>query len=164
MAHDRFQYLMPAPPEVVFDAFHYHLWRERWDSLVRATRVLGGAPCPYVGAVTENAGGGMLRPLAMRTQFVSYQRPRLAAASMQGRAFPFTRWAASMRHQPLEDGRSLMVYSYTFETGPRWLRWLMEPLAKRVFDRQTHKRFARLQSFLATHAGEIAAWQREQAP
>jgi hypothetical protein len=164
MAHDRFEYRMPAPPEVVFDAFHYQLWRSRWDSLVRATHVLGGAACPHVGAVTENAGGGVLRPLAMRTRFVSYERPRVAAAAMQGRAFPFVRWAASMRHQPLQEGGSLMVYTYSFETGPRWLRWLMEPMTKRVFDWQTHRRFARLQAFLATHAAEVAAWQREQAP
>ena len=159
MVHDRFEFEMPAPAEVVFDAFHYHRWRHRWDSLVHATHVLGGAPCPFVGAVTANAGGGWLRPLSMRTEFISYERPKLAAARMLGRSFPFSRWAASMRHQPLENGRSLMVYTYSFETAPRALRWLLDPVTKRVFDRQTRHRFARMRAFLADHACEVQAWR-----
>jgi hypothetical protein len=162
MVHDRFEYEMPAEPEVVFDAFHHHQWRHRWDSLVHATHVIGGAPAPFVGAVTENAGGGLLRPLAMRTQFVSYQRPRVAAAAMVGTAFPFTRWAASMRHRALADGRSVMIYTYSFETRPRWLRWAMEPVTKWVFDWQTHRRFRRMRHFLGLHREEIRAWQLRQ--
>lgn len=163
VVHDRFEYEMPATPEVVFDAFHYHLWRHRWDSLVHATHVLGGAPCPYVGAITENSGGGLLKPLAMRTRFISYDRARVAAATMEGQSFPFTRWAASMRHQALDGQRSLMVYTYSFECGPRALRWLLEPVTKRVFDWQTHRRFARMRRFLRVHAGEIVAWQQREA-
>lgn len=162
MVHERFEFEMPASAEVVFDAFHYHQWRHRWDSLVNATHVIGGAACPYVGAVTENSGGGLLRGLAMQTQFISFDRPRVAAATMRGRAFPFTRWAASMRHQPQSHSRSLMIYTYSFEAGPPGLRWLVEPVTKRVFDWQTRKRFARMQAFLATHADEVLAWQHAQ--
>lgn len=162
MVHDRFEYEMPAAAEVVFDAFHYQYWRHRWDSLVHATHVLGGAPCPYVGAVTENSGGGLLKPLAMRTRFVSYEPARVAAATMEGRSFPFARWAASMRHRPLDPGRSVMVYTYSFECGPRALRWLLEPVVKRVFDWQTHRRFARMRSFLQAHGDEVRAWQQER--
>jgi hypothetical protein len=161
MVHERFEFDMPAPVDVVFDAFHYHEWRHRWDSLVDATRVLDGAPCPYVGAVTDNAGGGLLRPLSMQTEFISYERPKLAAAAMLGRSFPFARWAASMRHKPLPDGRSVMLYTYSFETSPRLLRWLLDPITKRVFDWQTRKRFGRMQRFLAAHAAEVEAWQRK---
>ncbi len=151
---------MPAREAVVFDAFHYHHWRSRWDSLVSATHVLGGAPCPFVGAVTENAGAGMLRGLAMRTQFVSYDRPRVAAASMLGRSFPFTRWAASMRHRATGPNASLLIYTYTFEVGPAALRWLMDPVVDRIFGWQTRRRFARLQVFLASHAVEVERWQQ----
>ena len=160
MVHERFAYEMPATAEVVFDAFHYSHWRHRWDSLVNATHVLGGAPCPYVGALTENSGGGLLKPLSMRTRFVSFQRAKVAAASMEGRSFPFTHWAASMRHQPLDAERSLMVYTYRFECGPKPLRWLLEPVTKLVFDWQTHRRFARMRRFLQVHANEVRAWQQ----
>lgn len=163
MAHERFEFVMPARAEVVFDAFHHHAWRCRWDSLVGAARVVGGAPCPYVGAVTENAGGGWLGLLSMRTEFVTFERPKVAAAAMQGRAFPFARWAASMRHRPLDAGHSVMLYTYSFETRPRALRWLMEPVTKWVFDRQTRKRFDRMRAFLEGHAAEIEAWHATQA-
>ena len=164
MVHERFEFEMPASCEVVFDAFHFHRWRREWDSLVRATHVLGGAECPCVGALTENAGGGLLRGLAMRTRFISFQRARVAAARMEGRAFPFVSWAASMRHRSLGDERSLMIYTYRFEAGPRALRWLVEPLVKWIFDWQTRRRFGRMQRYLSHGASRVRAWQRQAPP
>ena len=152
---------MPASAAVVFDAFHYHHWRSRWDSLVRATAVEGGAACPCVGAVTQNAGGGWMRQLSMRTQFVAYDRPRLAAASMLGQSFPFTRWAASMRHKDLDNGQSVLLYTYTFQVGPPPIAWIIRPFVERVFEYQTRKRFARLPSYLGSHTQEITRWQQE---
>ncbi|HEY0064342.1 MAG TPA: SRPBCC family protein [Telluria sp.] len=151
---------MPASCAVVFDAFHYHHWRLRWDSLVAHTTVEGGGPCPYKGAVTRSRGRGLTRNLVMRTEFITYQRPSLAAARMVGVSFPFTRWAASMKHEAAADGRSAMIYTYTIETGPPALRWLMEPIVNRIFLRQTRQRFARMQQFLAANAAEVEAWQR----
>lgn len=163
MAHQRLEFSMPASEAIVFDAFHHHHWRMRWDSLVSATHVVGGAPCPFVGAVTENAGAGALRGLSMRTQFVSYEPPRVAAATMLGRSFPFTRWAASMRHRAIAPHESLLIYTYSFAVGPAVLRWVLEPLVKVIFDWQTRRRFARLRDFLSTHADEVALWQRNRA-
>jgi hypothetical protein len=159
MTHRRLEFAMPAEEAVVFDAFHYHHWRSRWDPLVGITRVQGGAPCPFVGAVTENTGAGLLRPLSMRTRFASYDRPRVAAASMLGRSFPFTRWAASMQHRRTGPGESLLIYTYTFEVGPSPLRWLIGPVVDRMFHRRTCERFERLQAFLASHAEEVVRWQ-----
>ncbi len=154
---------MPAGETVVFDAFHYHLWRARWDSLVSATHVLGGAPCPFVGAVTENTGAGALGGLSMRTQFVSYDRPRVAAAAMIGQSFPFTRWAASMRHRATGPRQSVLIYTYSFQSGPAGLRWLWAPVVDWIFTWQTRRRFARLRDFLAQHAAEVERWQQDNA-
>ncbi|RTD92550.1 hypothetical protein EJO68_14960 [Variovorax atrisoli] len=162
MAHRRFEFDMPAPADVVFDAFHYHVWRARWDSLVGNARVVGGAPCPFVGAETENTGHGWLRGLSMRTRFVSFDRPHVAAASMVGRSFPFSRWAASMRHRDVQPGHSVLIYVYTIEAGPKALRWLLEPVVAWVFAWQTRRRFARLHAYLATHAHEVVAWQHAE--
>ncbi|MGN8083356.1 SRPBCC family protein [Variovorax sp. 22077] len=162
MAHRRFEFDMPAPADVVFDAFHYHVWRARWDSLVGNARVVGGAPCPFVGAETENTGHGWLRGLSMRTRFVSFDRPHVAAASMVGRSFPFSRWAASMRHRDVQPGHSVLIYVYTIEAGPKALRWLLEPVVAWVFAWQTRRRFARLHAFLATQAHEVVAWQHAE--
>ena len=162
MTHGRMEFEMPASAEVVFDAFHFHFWRARWDSLGSETQVRGDAPCPFVGAVSTNRGRGWLAPLAMTTRFVSFDRPVLAAATMDGRAFPFSRWAASMRHIPRDGGRSTLVYTYTFDTGPAWLRWLLEPMVARAFARQTRKRFLHLAGFLSASAAEVEQWQAAQ--
>lgn len=162
MAHQRLEFSMPCSEAIVFDAFHHHHWRMRWDSLVSATHVVGGAPCPFVGAVTENTGAGALKGLSMRTQFVSYDPPRVAAAAMLGRSFPFTRWAASMRHRATGPDASLLIYTYSFQVGPPVFRWFLEPIVKWVFDRQTRRRFERLQKFLALYADEVALWQNER--
>lgn len=150
---------MPAAAAVVFDAFHYHHWKARWDSLVADTQISGGAPCPYVGAVSTNGGAGLLRPLAIETEFVAFERPRLAAATMRGRSFPFGKWAASMRHVPVEGGRSTLIYTYTLETHPAGLRWLMEPVVDQIFLRATRRRFGRLATWLEQHGPEVQAWQ-----
>jgi hypothetical protein len=163
MSSRRFEFEMPADAEVVFDAFHYHHWRQRWDSLVSATHVLDGAPCPYVGAETQNRGAGWMHGLAMRTRFVSFDRPRVAAAVMVGTSFPFTHWAASMRHRPLRAGQSLLIYTYNFQTHVA-LRWTTQPLVGWVFDVQTRKRFERLRAFLQAHADEVVQWQAAQRP
>jgi hypothetical protein len=159
-AHGKLTFPMPARADIVFDAFHYHEWKCKWDSLVRDTQVQDGASCPSVGAITENAGAGALRALAMRTRFIQYDRPRLAAAVMVGRSFPFAHWAASMRHEPVGPEQSLLIYTYTFLTGPKPLRWLMGPLVEWMFVRKTRDRFKRLEKFLTFHARDIGAWQQ----
>lgn len=164
MAHRRLELPMPAPADVVFDAFHFHHWKQRWDSLVRHTQVQDDAPCPSVGAVSANTGTGWLRALTMRTRFVAYDPPHLAAATMLGRTFPFTRWAASMKHLPVDAQKSLLVYTYTLETGPAALRWAMEPVADWLFLRATRRRFGRMHTWLAQHAAEVTEWQRAGRP
>jgi len=98
----------------------------------------------------------------MRTRFVTFDRPHVAAASMIGRSFPFSRWAASMRHRDTRPGCSVLIYVYTIEAGPKALRWLLEPVVAHFFARQTQRRFGRMQDFLAEHADEVVAWQRVQ--
>jgi hypothetical protein len=83
----------------------------------------------------------------------------LAAATMRGRSFPFGKWAASMRHVPASSGCSTLIYTYTLDTHPLALRWLMEPVVDRLFLRATRKRCRRLEAWLEGHAADVAAWQ-----
>ena len=164
MPRERFQFPMPASTEVVFDAFHYHHWRHKWDTLVSATHVLGDHPCPFVGALSQNTGAGWLSGLTMQTQFISYDRPKVAAAKMLGQSFPFAKWSASMRHQPIGPNESLMIYTYSFDGGDTCVSRLLQPIVRIVFNWQTKKRFECLQKFLANHAHEIEAWQQMTHP
>jgi hypothetical protein len=65
-----------------------------------------------------------------------------------------------MRHKPLPDGSSVMIYTYSFEVKPRALRWIIEPVTKWIFDWQTRRRFTRMHSFLQAHGPEIEQWRR----
>ncbi len=105
----------------------------------------------------------MLRALSMTTRFVAYEPPLLAAATMVGRSFPFSRWAASMRHLELDAQRSMLVYTYTFTVAPGAGAWFLDPVVDRLFLRATCKRFGRLQVFLAAHGGDVRQWQSCQA-
>ena len=74
MAHQKLIFSMPARADLAFDAFHYHHWRGQWDSLVSHTQVQHGAPCPSVGAISENTGAGALRARPL-THFGYHQIP-----------------------------------------------------------------------------------------
>lgn len=82
---------------------------------------------------------------------------------MVGQSFPFTQWAASMRHQEQGPHQSLLIYTYTFQVGPAALRTVMEPVVDWVFVRKTRQRFQRLAQFLAVRAADIADWQQKQS-
>lgn len=160
MVQRRLEFDMPAPPAVVFDAFHHQIWRRRWDPLVASTHVSGGADCPFVGAETVNRGAGVLSWFEMRTRFVSFDRPKVAAATMIGVSFPFVRWAAAMRHRASATaGCSIMTYTVNFEVSPRAARWGLQRVVTALFLRQTRRRFSRLQRFLQAHSPDIVQWQ-----
>lgn len=154
----KLKFPMPASVDVVFDAFHTNHWRARWDTLVRAAPAGASEEYPVVGEVRNCPGKGVLRFLAVPTRCISFDRPKVVAATMEGQAFPFSKWAASMRHRSAEDGRSVMIYTYSLEVRPAWL----SPVIAWVFERQTRRRFAALRAFLMRHGHEVVAWQRQQ--
>ena len=92
----RIVFNMPAPAQAAFEAFHHHSIRMRWDTLLAEAYVEGGGDHPYVDAITFNRGKGWKAGMSMRTRFVSYEPPRLAAAVMIGPSGLFGEWAASM--------------------------------------------------------------------
>lgn len=67
-----------------------------------------------------------------------------------------------MRHKDLDNGHSVLIYTYTFAVGPPAIAWLFRPFVEGIFAYQTRKRFGRLRAYLANHASEIAGWQQEQ--
>lgn len=61
----------------------------------------------------------------------------------------FGRWAASIKHEPIDGGSSKITYTWSFEAKPRLLRWLFEPIMARVFRWETRKRLRALRDHLA---------------
>lgn len=164
MVQRRLEFDMPAPPAVVFDAFHHQIWRRRWDPMVARTGISGGADCPFVGAETVSRGAGLLSWIEVRTRFVSFDRPKVAAASMIGASFPFARWSAAMRHRASADAsRSTMIYIVNFDVASGLARCGLQSIVTALFVAQTRRRFSRLQRFLQEHQQEIVHWQAATA-
>lgn len=149
MAHRRLTLIMPAPSTAVFEAFHNHRVRLEWDTLLKVAYVEGGGTHPFPGAVTVNRGRGWKSMLAMRTRFLTYDPPRLAAAEMVQPTGPFAQWAASMRHKDRADGKSELIYTFSIRLRPRWLGALLDPVAAFAFAWETRRRFRAMTLYLS---------------
>ena len=139
---------MPASSEVVFDVIHDYARRLEWDSLLSAAYIDDGATAAGKDVVTVCVGRPMLGRIALRTIYVSFVRPRVAAVKMLNRPLFFATWAASIRHEDLTERQSRVTYTFTFTARPRVLAWLLEPLMLRIFRWETEKRLAALRAYL----------------
>lgn len=155
MVQRRLTLTMPGTAAAAFEAFHNHAKRLEWDTLLSHAYVEGGASHPYPGAISFNVGRGWKRFVAMRTRFVNYQPPTLAAAVIDAPTGLFALWAASMRHSDVGDGTSLLHYTFSIRLRPRWLGAVLDPIAIRLFERETRRRFAAMAAYLAKHAEAV---------
>ena len=117
MIHEQVVEEMPASCETVFDLVHDYARRLEWDTLLRAAFVEGGAAAG-TGAVAVCRGRWWVGGLSFRTVYVSFERGRVAAVEMLNRPPLFERWAASIRHEPLDERKSRLVYTYHFRARP----------------------------------------------
>lgn len=147
LVHARVSEEMPAPPEIVFDLVHDYGRRLQWDTLLREAYVEGDA-APDKGVVAVCTGHWYIGGISLRTVYVSFERGEVAAVKMLNRPWPFDRWAASIRHEPLEGGRSRITYTYNFGARPRWLSFLIDPILALVFRWETRRRLRALQRAL----------------
>ena len=144
---DRVVEEMPASCEEVFDLVHDYSRRLQWDTLLRAAFVEGGA-APGNGSVAVCSGRWFVGGLTMRTAYVSFERGSVAAVEMVNRPPFFERWAASIRHEPLGERRSRVLYTYSFRARPAWLRFVLEPVLARMFRMETTRRLRALREAL----------------
>ena len=146
--HARVSEVMPAGCEAVFDLVHDYARRLEWDPMLRAAFVEGGGAATQ-GAVAVCSGKWIVGGLTLRTVYVSFARGEVAAVKMVNTPMLFDRWAASIRHEPLEAGESRITYTYNFRAKPRWLAFVLEPILAVVFRWETRKRLRALRDVLA---------------
>ncbi|WPP01703.1 hypothetical protein SFA35_10290 [Pseudomonas sp. HR96] len=148
MSRRRIVLVMPASAAQVFEAFHNHSLRTQWDTLLSRAAVEGGGSHPYIGAISVNEGRGCKRLFAMRTRFVNYRPPLVAAAVLVEPAGCFHGWAASMRHREIDGASSQLIYTFSVQLRPRWLGRVLDPLVNRIFEWETRRRFAAMAHWL----------------
>lgn len=152
MAHGEVSEIIPAPSHTVFDLVHDYSRRLEWDTLLRAAYLSDGHTVVGKGATSVCVGRWALGGMALKTVYVTFERPTLAAVKMVNQPPFFEAWAASIRHDDLPPSESRITYRFQFTTRPRLLRFLIEPIMSRMFVRETRKRLNALKSYVVRHA------------
>lgn len=134
-----------ASAEVVFDLLHDYDRRLHWDPFLREARIIDGAPCAGLGVTTRCVARWAVGGMGMDTVYVSFRRPAVAAVKMTRGPWFLQTWAASLRQDVIDDGRTRVTYRWNFTCRPSALA----PVVGAVFRRETERRLAALQTFLA---------------
>jgi Polyketide cyclase / dehydrase and lipid transport len=149
MIHGSVSEEMPATCAEVFDLLHDYYQRLKWDTLLSAAYLTDGHTQAGLGATSVCVGRPALGRIALKTVYVAFDRPRIAAVKMVNSPPLFASWAASIRHDDLGPATSRLTYTWTFSARPRWLAPLLEPVLGRIFHWETRKRLRALAAFLA---------------
>jgi hypothetical protein len=142
-----------ASCEAVFDLVHDYERRLEWDSMLSRASLLAGATAAQVGVRSLCVGTWKGGFLPLETEYVRFERGRVAAVKLTNRPPFFGRFAATIKHTALADDRSRTTYIYSFRARPRFLAPVLEPIMKRMLAREVRARLEALRKFLE-------GWQR----
>ena len=147
MAHGKVTAIVPAPSAAVFDLLHDYDRRLEWDTLLRAAYLDDGFTSAEQGATSVCVGRWTVGGFALKTVYVTFDRPKVAAVKLVNRPPFFDTWAASIRHEDIAPDASRITYTYTFTAKPRGLRFALEPLIARIFAWEIRKRLRALAAY-----------------
>jgi hypothetical protein len=153
MPHGFLTDTIPATSAEVFRLLHDYDRRLEWDTLLQSACLCDGATEAQLHATSVCTGRWYLGGIALKTEYVSFNAPHVAAVKMLNRPPFFETFAATIRHQDSPDGTSTIEYKYHFTARPSWLRWLLHPVMAAIFRWETRKRLKALQRWFATHVG-----------
>ncbi|MFT5094952.1 MAG: hypothetical protein ACI93T_003796 [Porticoccaceae bacterium] len=137
-----------ATSEEVFDLIHDYSRRLDWDSFLRTASLLNGARVADVGVSSRCVARLTVGGLGMDTVYATFSRPTVAAVSMTRGPWFLRSFAASIRHDQIEDGIVCVTYRYSFKVFPGFLAFLIEPAVQWAFRRETLRRLAALKDFV----------------
>jgi hypothetical protein len=140
---------MPVPSAKVFSVLHDYDRRLQWDTLLQAAYLTDGWTKAQLKATSVCKGRWVLRGLELKTEYVSFSPPAVAAVRLVNRPPFFESFAATIRHCDLKDGTSQLEYKYNFTARPQFLQWFLHPLMTLVFRSETRRRLLALAAYLA---------------
>jgi Polyketide cyclase / dehydrase and lipid transport len=144
--------IIPASSAEVFRLLHDYSRRLEWDTLLQEARLTDGFQVAGLHATSVCKGRPFLGGIAMKTVYVTYREPHVAAVRMVNRPALIESFAASIRHHDLPGGSSRLEYRYSFTVRPRWLRPPLHPLMQIVFRRETKRRLGSLRRFFLSQS------------
>ena len=135
-----------APREALFALTQDYYVRLEWDPFLRDLRFLDGATGPAPGVrVWVRARNG----LDMLVEYVTVIPPERVAVKLVRGPFFFESFAGAWIFQPAGDGRTRVTFRYSFRTGWRLLRPVLDRVISAVFTRDIAARVRALK-----HAAE----------
>jgi hypothetical protein len=137
-----------APCKTVFDLFHNYDLRLEWDSMLKEAVLLNGAEAAGKGVEARCVGKWRSAGIAMVTEYVSFDRGRVAAVKLTRSVPFFEHFAASIRHEAVSAGRSRVIYTYSFRARPKRFAFVLEPIMNFVLRGETRARLKSLRDFL----------------
>lgn len=152
MPHGSVTATIPATSEEVFCLLHDYERRLEWDTLLQDARLCDDSTEARLHATSVCTGRWYLGGIALKTEYVSFNAPHVAAVKMLNRPAFFESFAATIRHHDLGDGSSSVEYKYNFTARPSWLRWLLHPAMGFIFRLETRKRLHALRAWFS-HPG-----------
>lgn len=149
MAHGEVTEIIPASSGVVFDLIHDYSRRLEWDTLLQAAYLDDGHTAAGKGVTSVCVGRRSLGGIALKTVYIAFNRPTLAAIKMVNSPVFFQSWAASIHHEDISQHESRITYKFHFTPKPHFLRFILDPLMEKVFLWETRKRLQALKAFFS---------------
>jgi ribosome-associated toxin RatA of RatAB toxin-antitoxin module len=137
--------VVQGDPDKVFTLTQDYSRRLSWDPFLRHAELVGGAIAPGVGV---RAWCVAWSGVGMETEYVSFAPPRIAAVKMTSGPWLLESFGGAWEFRAAGSNRTSVTFRYQFRTRPRWLAWLLEPLARRWFSWETRKRVLALETAL----------------
>ena len=140
---------IPASAADVFKLIHDYKRRLEWDTLLQEAYLEPEFSEAARGAISVCRGKTFLGGFALRTEYVSFEKGKVAAVKLLDNPPFFDTFAASIRHFPIDENLSEIIYKVNFTAKPSFLRPILHPLMRMVFVWETRKRLAALKKFFA---------------
>src|SRR6185437_15973379 len=114
MPHGTVSDVIPAPAADVFRLLHDYDRRLEWDTLLQAAYLTDSSQEAGLGAVSVCKGRSHLGGIALKTVYVSFNPPHVAAVKMTNCPPFFQSFAACIRHRDLSPTSSSIEYKFSF--------------------------------------------------
>lgn len=152
MPHGNVSETIPAPCEDVFHLLHDYNRRLEWDTLLQDARLCENWTQAQLHARSVCTGRWYLGGFSLETEYITFDPPNIAAIKMINQPLFFKTFAATIRHRNLENGKSTIEYIFNFTSRPTYLRFLLHPIMKLVFQWETRKRLRSLCKYFSQNS------------
>lgn len=146
---------IPASAEKVFALLHDYERRLDWDTLLQEAYLEPEFSEAMRGAISVCRGKNVLGGFALRTEYVSFEKNKVAAVKLLNQPPFFETFAASIRHFEIDANNSEIIYKVNFTAKPKWLRWFLNPLIRTIFAWETRKRLRALKKYFENERADI---------